>query len=353
MTTLLLMPAGDSACSTILERVPGEIAHAIAGRVRVRVPRLKWDSIYASQLVQQLQALTWVGNVQVNAAAACLVLTYDQSQFPDQPIPPPEMFMVIQRVSGLEIASAPAAAPPDPTLDSLNLFQFDPQATQIHLKTVGGGLIGAAAGDLVGGVVGATAGAIVLGPPGAILGGQLGVFVGGVIGAQIGAETVHHVDRLTQLASIQPGELTPQKIAATLQKRAGEKIGETAGQAFGGVMGRVFLGPPGLIAGVIVGGAIGSQFGEETASTPQAAPPLVPADSQHPLAPPNWLAQTTQRFISETAAATVGGALGRLVLGPAGQRVGIKLGNRIFRIIEANTDRSQPIAPAKHDNPPA
>lgn len=338
---MLLAPAEAPAGSQIPERVPAEIVHAIAGRVRLRVPRLKWDTSYASQLVQHIRSLPGVVSVQVNAAAACLILIYDKAQFSEQSIPPTEMLTALAQVGGLAIALAPdSIRQPEPASASLNLLQFDPQSTQTHLQALGGGLIGAVAGDLVGGAVGATAGAIVLGPPGAILGSQLGVFVGGVIGAQIGAETVQQVDRLTQLASTQADGLTFQKISATIQKRAGEKMGETAGQAVGGVMGRVVLGPPGQILGAIVGGAIGSQLGEDAASTPKStvATPLVQPQNP-PLAAPHWLAKTTQKFITETAATAVGGAAGRLVLGPAGQQVGVRLGNRISRIVEANSER--------------
>jgi hypothetical protein len=331
----------DSAIVRLPEQVQAEVVHAIAGRVRLRVPRLKYDLAYASWLAQRLQSLAGISHIQVNPAAASLIVTYDLES------PLAELLAAIQQISGLTIPAKPdipdiPAAPPSQTESP---FPFSLQAAQTHLKTVGGGLIGAVAGDMVGGAVGATAGAIVLGPPGAILGSQLGVFVGGVIGAQIGAETVHQVDQITQL-SREPAGLTPEKIAATLQKRAGEKIGETAGQALGGVLGRVVLGPPGQMLGAIVGGAIGSKVGEDTASPAKPVPKpvaVMPANqlSQHPQEP-HWLAQTTQKFISETAAASVGGSVGRLILGPAGQPLGVKLGSRISRIMEANADRVQP-----------
>jgi hypothetical protein len=336
-------PHVDSAITKLPEQVQAEVVHAIAGRVRLRVPRLQYDPVYASWIAQHLQSLAGVSHVQVNSAAASLILTYDVARFRGES-PPAELLAAIHQISGLTTTTktdipAILASQPHPP------FPFSPQAAQTHLKTVGGGLIGAVAGDMVGGAVGATAGAIVLGPPGAILGSQLGVFVGGVIGAQIGAETVHQVDQLTQL-SREPAGLTPEKISATLQKRAGEKIGETAGQALGGVLGRVVLGPPGQMLGAIVGGAIGSKVGEDAASPPKPVPKpavaVMPANqlSQHPQEP-HWLAQTTQKFISETAAASVGGSVGRLILGPAGQPLGVKLGSRISRILEANADRAQ------------
>lgn len=331
----------DGADGPPLDPVSGEVVHAIAGRVRLRVPRLKGDAVYASRLTQCLEALPWVNGIQVNPTAACLTLTYDPGQFSSESILPAEILIALQRASGLTIAwetPNPTHQPDLSTTEPLNLSPFDSPSVETHLRTVGGGLIGAVAGDMVGGAVGATAGAIMLGPPGAILGSQIGVFVGGVIGAQIGAETVHHTDLLTRLSGPSDG-FTFQKIAATIQKRAGEKIGETAGQAVGGVMGRVVLGPPGQVLGAIVGGAIGSQLGEDTASPPKSAlvSPLVQPEQNHALPTPPWLAKTTQKFLTDTAATTVGGAIGRLALGPAGQQVGVKLGNRISRIVEAHS----------------
>jgi hypothetical protein len=337
---------GTDGEKPVSEFVRAEVVHAIAGRLRLRIQRLRWDASYPSQLEQQIKSLDWVTGVQFNPAAASLTITYAVSHTA-LPHPPAELLAALEQVSGIQIDAGgeaetlaqPIASPefPDP-------LKFDSQVVQTQLKTVGGGLIGGATGDMLGGAVGAAAGAIVLGPPGAILGSQLGVFVGGVIGAQIGAETIHQMEQVIQLSNSQASGLTPQKIAETLQKRAGEKMGETTGQVVGGVVGKVVMGMPGQVMGSIVGGVLGGQIGEDNASQPSATStqPSTQPSPNSPLGTPQWLGKTGQKFISETASATVGGALGKIVLGPAGQQIGFKLGTRIAKITDAHSNPPLP-----------
>jgi cation transport ATPase len=53
-----------------------QIIHSIAGRCRVRVPKLANDSQFAQAIQQQMVALTFVIEVRVNAAACSLVVYY-------------------------------------------------------------------------------------------------------------------------------------------------------------------------------------------------------------------------------------------------------------------------------------
>jgi hypothetical protein len=335
--------SGADGEKPIPEFVRAEVVHAIAGRLRLRIQRLRWDAAYPSQLEPQIKSLDGVTGVQINPAAASVTITYTASQFAAQVIPPLELLAALEQVSGIQIdAGEKAETPAQPTAmpESTDPLKFDSQVVQTQLKSVGGGLIGGAAGDMVGGAVGATAGAIVLGPPGVILGSQLGVFVGSVIGTQIGAETIHQVEQMIQLSNSQTNGLTPQKIAEILQKRAGEKMGETTGQVVGGVVGKVVMGMPGQMVGSIVGGVFGGQIGEDAASQSPATSvqPMPQPSSNNPLAAPQWLAKTTQNFVGETASATVGGALGKIVLGPAGQQIGFNLGTRIAKITNAHSN---------------
>ncbi|NHC33423.1 hypothetical protein [Scytonema millei] len=306
-------------------KVRGAIAHAVAGRLRVRLLQPIEDIAYA-QLEQQIMSLTCVESVRVNTTVGCLTITYEVSQFPGAAIPPVELLAAIAQVSSLQI---------DLDTNTSNSINFDrqPDPAQIQLRTFGAALVGGAVGDMFGGAVGATAGAIFMGPAGAILGGQIGVFVGSIIGAQIGAETVQQVDQFVWLADTQGTKLTAEQIAQTLQKRTSEKIGETTGQIFGAVAGKVVLGPTGAIFGSIVGGAIGAQLGEDTASS--ATLQKSPATTQQ------WLVNTTQKFVGETATATVGGAVGKIILGSPGQQMGLQLGKRISKIVDWNATTHQ------------
>ncbi|BAZ08991.1 hypothetical protein NIES4071_07970 [Calothrix sp. NIES-4071] len=267
----------DTCQETSQKLATGLIVHATKGRLRVRVPRLGWDATYTSKLEQQIQSLSFVTNVVVNSAASCLTINYDVLMFPTDSVPPIDLLDAIEQVSNLKLNDKK-----DTLVDlssnnnDIEGILFNPQAAQAHLNRVGGELIGAAAGDVVGGAVGATAGAMVMGPAGAVLGGQIGVFVGGVIGTQVGAETVYHVEeQLARTASTEKAGLTPQHVTQIRQKGAAEKIGETVGQVFGGILGRIVMGPTGQIVGSVAGRAIVGQLGEDTASTtntPQSQP---------------------------------------------------------------------------------
>ncbi|MDV2990844.1 MAG: hypothetical protein N4J56_000498 [Chroococcidiopsis sp. SAG 2025] len=259
----------DAAEESTVVKVRSAIAHAVAGRLRMRLLQPIEDIAYA-QLEQQIQSLAFIESVRVNTTVGCLTITYEVNQFPGAAIPPLELLVAIAQVSNLQIDLGTN------TSDSMNSDR-QPETAQIQLRTFGAALVGGAVGDMFGGAVGATAGAIVMGPAGAILGGQIGVFVGSIIGAQFGAETVHHVDQFVSLANTQGTKLTAEQIAQTLQQRASEKIGETTGQIVGAVAGKVVLGPTGAVFGSIVGGAIGAQLGEDTATAtnPQRSPNLL------------------------------------------------------------------------------
>jgi len=53
-----------------------EIIHAIAGRVRLRIPRLRQDLSYAERLRQCLQSLAGVQEIQINPDAASVAISY-------------------------------------------------------------------------------------------------------------------------------------------------------------------------------------------------------------------------------------------------------------------------------------
>ena len=171
----------DVAKENAVGRVRSAIAHAVTGRLRLRLLQPIDDAAYA-QLEQQIQSLVFIESVRVNTTAGCLTITYEATQFPSIPTPPVELLAAIEQASSLQIDLGTN------TPDSISLTDFQPDTAQTQLRKFGAALVGGVAGDMFGGAVGATAGAIVIGPVGAILGGQIGVFVGSIIGAQIGAE---------------------------------------------------------------------------------------------------------------------------------------------------------------------
>lgn len=273
--------------------IPAFLIHAITGRLRLRIERLRQDKAYGVCLQQQIQSLAGVVSIRVNPEAGSIVVDY-QVVMGQEAQTQAELLKVLQEVCNLHVQFPKGSLPttalvteplasPQPAATATEPFpgiDLAPREIESKLKEIGGAVLGGAAGDLVGGAIGGAAGAAVMGPPGAILGSQMGVFVGGVIGAKLGAETITQLDQLQSDPASSPEVLTG-KVTASLTKRAGEKIGETTGELVGGMVGRVVLGPTGEIVGTIVGGAIAGQLGEdalqqqpaETTETAEAATP--------------------------------------------------------------------------------
>ena len=60
-----------------------EIVHAIAGRVRLRMPLLAIDAGFASRLQQALEADDYVKHVRINRAAVSITINYDNQGLSD------------------------------------------------------------------------------------------------------------------------------------------------------------------------------------------------------------------------------------------------------------------------------
>ncbi|OKH31341.1 cadmium-translocating P-type ATPase [Nostoc calcicola FACHB-389] len=64
-------------------QVSYSVVHAIRGRIRLRVPRLRYDADYAQRLIALLEADPLVTNVRIKPAAAALVVNYKSSLVAD------------------------------------------------------------------------------------------------------------------------------------------------------------------------------------------------------------------------------------------------------------------------------
>jgi hypothetical protein len=329
----------------------GVIVHATRGRLRLKIQHLAQNSLAQSSndnpndnlnLEQQIRSISYVTDVRFNLAAASVVIHYDPTQFPT-PESQLSLLLDLQQVAGLKLSFESTAV----EKNAAQLLGLDPQFLKSKLREIGGAMIGGSAGDLVGGAVGATAGGLVMGPAGVVLGSQLGVFMGGILGAKVGAETMLQIEQISQSPDLLANAVMAEKLAHTLQKRTGERIGEASGEIVGGVVGGAVLGPAGEVVGTILGGAIAGQWGEEvvnlnTEGDQGEKSSLSSLESSH-----DWLTKTTKAFVGETATATVGGALGKIILGPSGAEVGTHLGGRMGRFIDWNSDSN----PAKTSNP--
>ena len=59
------------------------IAHAVPGRVRLRMPQLAIDAGFAHRLEQALKTVEYVKRVRVNRAAASIAINYDNQGLSD------------------------------------------------------------------------------------------------------------------------------------------------------------------------------------------------------------------------------------------------------------------------------
>lgn len=59
-----------------IENIHYEVVHWIAGRFRISIPRLEYDSEYASKLKYLIESLDFATNVRINSASGSLVVDY-------------------------------------------------------------------------------------------------------------------------------------------------------------------------------------------------------------------------------------------------------------------------------------
>ncbi|MDZ8236544.1 MAG: heavy metal translocating P-type ATPase [Nostoc sp. ChiQUE01a] len=70
-------------CRTHTAQVSYSVVHQIRGRIRLRVPRLRYDADYAQRLLALLEADPHITNVRIKPTAAALVVNYKSSSVAD------------------------------------------------------------------------------------------------------------------------------------------------------------------------------------------------------------------------------------------------------------------------------
>lgn len=82
------------------ENIHYQVVHWIPGRFRIRIPRLHVDEEYCNQLKYTLEKIEFVTEVEVNALASCLIVSYrHQSSASTIAIVQEKLFTAIQRAS--------------------------------------------------------------------------------------------------------------------------------------------------------------------------------------------------------------------------------------------------------------
>jgi hypothetical protein len=107
------------------------IAHAIPGRIRLRVPRIAQDPDYLERLEALLKADTWVTSERSNSAAASIVVTYESSKIKDDKMRS-HLVKLIQSASNA-VATQPSTQschPPQP------VKQLTPRACSLEVRQV-------------------------------------------------------------------------------------------------------------------------------------------------------------------------------------------------------------------------
>lgn len=152
----------------------GEIVHRLPGRLRVRIPQLRYDSTEPTKLKQSLSALTGVTEVRVNSAASSIVITYQVDRLTE-----PALLTHLGLTTPPDVPSRFDATQSNQTTRS-----DSKQEHKEHLKEEIGEVIGADFGEAVGEVVGEGIGAL-LGVSGAWVGGGIGGAIGEAVGEKV------------------------------------------------------------------------------------------------------------------------------------------------------------------------
>lgn len=317
-----------------------ELVHLTSDRLRLRLPLLKKDPDYGRYLQDYLKPIPGITDVRLNLQAASITINYSLDL-----ITPLQILAFIERWGDVQIIGQGHKG-----LENLTrAFELEPEDVGGKLKQMGGFVVGGQIGDVVGGVVGGTAGGVFMGPAGMLMGAQLGTFVGGVVGGRLGIEAMEQISQLSfkDLPNPTPAQTTEDarkeaEIAKALEIRSGSKMGEAVGEIAGGMAGQTFFGPPGEAVGRVLGEMLGGQLGEDItrqmAENPGTEP--LPTDLSMNIVLEWWM-KTSRAFVGETAMATLGGLLSRVILGPQAEAIGLKAGTRVGRLVDWNGSEEQ------------
>ncbi len=330
-------------------KIAGILIHLTATRMRLKIPYLQQDPGYGDYLIEQLKSLPGIESIEINRLATSMRIHFQPTQ-----ITVPAILSHLHSNGDLDVMGQGNQGWTNLT----RAFALEPEQVSEKAQDIGSFVVGGQVGDLLGGVTGAAVGGATLGPSGVVWGTQVGTFVGGVVGARISLEAFQALkqnnfdwQKLVAPTPDSPTVKPPQQLEKELEKcleiRTSGKAGEVAGEITGGLVGGSLFGPIGEMVGQLLGNMVGGQLAEDTARavvTPE--PPLV----EQPTSPSvnivlEWWVKTSRSFVGETAVATLGGLLLRLILGPQGEAIGLKAGGRAGRLMDWNSEPPNPPAP--------
>jgi len=179
---------GNTTTQQFNQMGTGQIIHRLPGRMRVRIVRLRYDIAYGNDLKQAVNALKGVTEVRINPKASSIIITYQDSELPEQTILNclrvyvriEEVVVVGEQIE--QTVTHESDSPPLPLASDLTK-----EAEELTAK-----IAGASIGETVGEILGEMVGEVLMGPPGMVVGAELGATIGGEIGESIG----HTVEEL-------------------------------------------------------------------------------------------------------------------------------------------------------------
>lgn len=316
--------------------ITAELVHLTPDRLRLKIPHLRQDPDYGTFLQTQLQALTGITQIHLNLTAQSLTIHWNP-----QILSLPHLLNDLQTLGDLEVMGQGYQGWTNLT----RAFALEPEQVTDQAQNIGSFIVGGQVGDVVGGLAGAAVGGATLGPAGVIVGTQVGTFVGGVVGARICVEALQTLKENPSDIQKICLEKTEEKVAQSLEIRTSGKAGEVAGEITGGLVGGALFGPAGELVGQLMGNMVGGQIGEDTARqvvNPEPKPATATPTSPSVNIVLEWWVKTSRAFVGETALATLGGLLLRLILGPQAEVIGLKAGGRAGRMIDWNTESTSP-----------
>lgn len=307
-----------------------ELVHLTPDRLRLKIPHLRQDPGYGTFIKTQLQAQAGITQIRLNLTAQSLTIHWNP-----QVISLPQLLADLETLGDLEIFGQGQQGWTNLT----RAFSLEPEQVSEKTEMMGSFIVGGQVGDIVGGLTGAAVGGATLGPGGVLLGTQVGTFVGGVVGARVAVEAVQTLKQTGQAKIVTPE--TKKKVAQSLEIRTSAKAGEVAGEITGGLVGGALFGPAGELVGQMMGNMVGGQIGEDAARqvvNPESRPDEATLTSPSVNIVLEWWVKTSRAFVGETALATLGGLLLRLILGPQAETIGLKAGGRAGRMIDWNAE---------------
>ncbi len=102
--------------SNFFVRVKYAIVHITKGRIRIRIPKLKYDREYQCRLKKLLESLKFVTGVRINPAAQSIVIHYDRWALTFVCLQK-QLAIAIQQAANIDL-SVPTSVQSTPSLDS-------------------------------------------------------------------------------------------------------------------------------------------------------------------------------------------------------------------------------------------